>query len=100
MTTRNPDDSTQPAPEPALTVGKNLDLDLDDPSVVAVFRLPVDLADLMALGNLLERVYGPNLSTRSMVTSTETQTPGTHRYFVITRPDTTSTTAEKDTPDA
>lgn len=54
---------------------------LDDPDVVAVFRLPIALSHLMSISNVTERIYGPNLVTQSYAT------PTLNRCFVIRRPE-------------
>ena len=87
MPTANPDDYTQPT-ESVPAFG---DPDLDDPNVVAVFRLPIDLSDLVPLSNLLEKIYG-----RDLVTGSRGSTGA--RFFVVRRPEPGTTTAEREAP--
>lgn len=87
--------STNPAANPTteppgaqtapLTVGTVPDL--DDPTVVAVFRLPIAVSHLLPLSNLMEKIYGEGLMTPS---------PG--KFFVLRRPDTPTTSATAAVP--
>jgi hypothetical protein len=88
LTEATGNDPSTPAavPSPVPTFTSPLP-DLDDPTIVAALRLPISVSHLVPLSNLMEKIYGPGLMTPS---------PGS--FFVLRRPDTT-TTSEKETAD-